>query len=168
MGFVVYHPEYGKRYAHSEVPQEIVRLLDEIKKRDTYIAQFELIAAIIPFISLPDDWLRGRPVELWIDNAGAVGALIKGYSGVKDCAKIVNTFHFAAAAAGITSLWIDYVPTESNPADIPSRLHEMSASERAAETAALGELTEMVIPRFADNTGKWLSPRIIAESIWGE
>ena len=33
---------------------------------------------------LPPSWFAGWPVEIWIDNAGAIGALIKGYSGKPD------------------------------------------------------------------------------------
>lgn len=166
LGFVVYHPVYGRRYAHAAAPADWVRLFDAIKERDTYIGQYELAAALTPFLSLPDHWLRGRPVELWIDNSGAIGALIKGYSGVPDCARIVNMFHFAAAKAGVQSLWIDYVPSESNPADIPSRLHEMDESEHEAAVAQLGDLMPMTLPTFADADGEWLSSVNIASSVW--
>ena len=141
-------------------------LLDKIKMRDTYIGQFELIAAITPFVSLPADWLSGYPVALWIDNAGAIGALIKGYSGVPDCARIVNMFHFAVAKLGLASLWIDYVPTESNPADIPSRLHEMSEREASEAVRELGDYIKMVIPSFVSNDGQWRSSVEIAASVW--
>ncbi len=160
------HPVFGRRYASAPVPRELVRLLDEIKERETYIGQFELVAAITPFISLPSEWFAGRPVEIWIDNAGAVGALIKGYSGKPDCAKIVNMFHFAVARARVASLWIDYVPTESNPADIPSRLHEMEEDEAAEAVAELGELVPMNIPEFSDGHGGWLSSTQIAATVW--
>ena len=129
LGFVVYHPVHGRRYASAAASDDWATLFDKIKKRDTYIGQYEMAAALAALISLPPEWLAGRPVELWIDNSGAVGALIKGYSGIPDCARIVNLFHFAVAKLGIQSMWIDYVPTESNPADVPSRLHEMSAAE---------------------------------------
>jgi hypothetical protein len=142
-------------------------LLDAIKERQTYIAQFELMAAITPFISLPRDWFEGYPVELWVDNAGAVGALIKGYSGVPDCARIVNMFHFAFARLGAASLYIDYVPSESNPADVPSRLHSMSSSEAAAALAEFGEGVTMKVPLFANEYGEWLSLLSIAQSLWG-
>ena len=59
-----------------------MKLFDDCQQRDTCIGQFELIAAITPFISLPREWFVGRPVELWIDNSGAIGALLNGYSGV--------------------------------------------------------------------------------------
>ena len=166
VGFVVIHPTLGRRHASARVPDSIVRLLDAIKQRDTYIGQFELIGAIVPFISLPREWFTGLDVELWIDNAGAVGALIKGYSGKPDCARIVNMFHFAFARLGATSLWIDYVNTESNIADIPSRFHEMSAADIAAEAAELGKRVRAVIPRFSDDNGSWLPFKAIASSVW--
>ena len=143
-------------------------LFDRIKERKAYISQYELAAAITPLLSLPDEWLRDRPVELWIDNSGAVGSLIKDYSGVPDCARIVNMFHFAAAKLGMASLWIDYVPSESNPADVPSRLHEMSEEEAKKELSSFGEPIPMVLPDFADANGNWLSSLEIARSVWSE
>ena len=64
------------------------------------------------------------------------------------------------------SLWIDYVPSESNPADVPSRLHEMSPAERAAALAPLGEWMEMTVPSLADSHGRWLSSVDIASALW--
>ena len=151
---------------HAAIPASLVALFDAIKERDTYIGQFELVAAIIPFISLPPEWFHGRPVELWVDNSPAVGSLIKGYSGVPDCARIINMFHFAIARLGIASLWIDYVPTESNPADGPSRLHEMGPDEGAATVRELGLPVEAVIPTFTNAKGEWLSYVAIASSVW--
>jgi hypothetical protein len=166
LGFVVDHPVHGRVHADAAVPREIVELLDAIKKRQAYIGQWELIAAITPFISLPADWFAGRPIELWVDNSGAIGSLISGYSGKRDCARIVNAFHFAFARLGAASLWIDYVPSESNPADVPSRFHEMSIAERADARRTLGRPVDMVVPRLAGPDGKWLSFRSIAESVW--
>ena len=162
----MYHPIFGKRYAHATAPAEWVQLFDSFRQRDTYIGQYELAAALTPLLSLPYEWLAGRPVELWIDNSGAIGALIKGYSGVPDCARIVNMFHFAAAVAGVQSIWIDYVPSESNPADVPSRLHEMDPTERSIALKDLGEPMKMVLPQLTDDNGKWLSSVEIASSVW--
>ena len=116
-----------------------------------YIGQYEMLAAITPFLSIPAEWLRDRPVELWIDNSGAIGALLKGYSGKPDCARIVNMFHFVVARAGVASIWIDYVPSDSNPADIPSRFHEMSEDEieEAASAFATGHQ-----PQFSPRRSK--------------
>ena len=119
------------------------------------------------FLSLPPEWLAGRPVELWVDNSGAIGALVKGYSGVPDCARIVNLFHFATAKLGIHSLWVDYVPSESNPADVPSRAHEMSREEAEKALSGFGTKVAMRVPTIADSNGEWLSSTKIAKSVWG-
>ena len=167
LGFAVTHPTRGKAHGVGTVPVAFVRLLDDIRLRDTYIGQFELVAALTPFLSLPREWFEGRPVTLWIDNSSAIGSLIKGYSGKPDCARIVNMFHFVFAQLGAASLYIDYVPTESNPADIPSRFHEMSYDERRAAADDLGTLVPMVVPSFVHDDGSWLSYTEIARSIWG-
>ena len=167
LGFVVYHPVYGRRYAHAPAPPNWTKLFDKLRERDTYIAQYELAAAITPFLSLPPEWLTGRPVELWVDNSGAIGALVKGYSGVPDCARIVNLFHFATARLGIHSLWVDYVPSESNPADVPSRAHEMSREEAEKALSGFGTKVAMRVPTIADSNGEWLSSTKIAKSVWG-
>jgi len=158
------HAREGHGYA--KAPDSWAALFDKIKQRDTYIGQYELAAALAAILSLPEAWLRNRPVELWIDNSGAVGSLVKGYSGVPDCARIVNMFHFAVAKAGMASLWIDYVPSESNPADVPSRLHEMSEEEAEEALSELGSAMRMTLPTFADDSGEWLSSIEIARSAW--
>ena len=161
LGFVVYHPVHGTRHAYAPVPPSFTALLDAIKLRQTYIGQFELLGAITPFVSLPPDWLHGRPVELWIDNSSAMSALVKDYSGKPDCSRLVNTFHFAVARLGLASLWIDFVNSESNPADVPSRAHE-----EVSELAEYGERVHMVVPDFADADGSWLHMVDIARSVW--
>ena len=165
LGFVVYHPVHGTVHAHAAVPASIVALLDACKKRSTYIGQFELIGAITPFVSLPPDWFANYHVELWIDNSSAMATLVKDYSGLPDCSRIVNTFHFAIAKLGLASLWIDYVPSESNPADVPSRAHELGLSADAA-LAEFGTLVNMTIPTFASPDGSWLPMTEIAKSVW--
>ena len=169
LGFVVYHPYHGTVHAHAPVPASIVALLDACKKRKTYIGQFELIGAITPFISLPASWFAGHPVELWIDNSGALTALVKDYSGLPDCARIVNTFHFAIARLGLASLWIDFVNSESNPADVPSRAHELYAQLGDGAIPVLAEFgrpVSMTVPSFATTDGEWLPMVDIAKSVW--
>ena len=166
LGAVVYHPEHGVHYCHAPVPAAWTALFDKIKQRDTYIGQFELAAALAALLSVPEDWLRDRPVELWVDNSGAVSGLVKGYSGVPDCARIVNLFHFTVARLGIASMYVDYVASESNPADVPSRVHEMTAAEARTELAKFGSVRKMVLPQLADANGEWLSSVRIAQSAW--
>ena len=76
-------------------------------------------------------------------------------------------FEFSIAALGAASLYIDYVPSESNPADVPSRAHEMDALEAASALAEFGDRVPMKIPQFADSEGNWLSFITIAASVWG-
>ena len=64
--------------------------------------------------------LAGRHVLHWIDNQSACAALTKGYSGVPDSARLVHMFH-AWAAGARSSVWFEYVPTDQNVADLPSR-----------------------------------------------
>ena len=106
-------------------------------------------------------------MELWIDNAGAVGPLIKGYSGEPDVARIINMFEFSLAKLGMSSLYIDYVPTKSNPADVPSRAHELSARAAEASLEEFGAFVPMVQPEFADDDGNWLPFVALAASVWG-
>ena len=167
VGFVVYHPTKGRCHGFSKVPSGLVKLMDRIKVRETYIGQFELIGAIVPFLSLPHDWFRGQHVELWIDNTMAIGGLLKGYSGKPDCARIINMFYFTFASLQAASLWIDYVPTDSNPADTPSRFHEMPRSEVIAAQKKLGRLVRAKVPDFADGQGNWRSFKDVAASVWG-
>ena len=75
-------------------------------------------------------------------------------------------FHFAAAKCNIESLWIDYVPSESNPADVPSRIHEMSEAQAKKELHHFGTEIPMVLPSFSNGKGEWLSSREIAASVW--
>ena len=166
VGFKVIHPTLGSFWGHGEVPPSVVKLLDDIKVRQTYIGQFELIGAIVPFVSLPADLFRGFPVELWIDNSGAIGSLVKGYSGKPDCAKLVNMFNFAISRAGVASLFIDYVPTDSNVADVPSRWHEMSPAERAEWAGLLGLEVAAKIPDLANADGGWRSYTEMARALW--
>ena len=74
-------------------------------------------------------------------------------------------FHFAIARLGLASLWVDFVNTESNPADDPSRAHEMGGAA-AEKLSQYGRLVPMRIPEFASEDGQWLSLIEIARSVW--
>ena len=75
-------------------------------------------------------------------------------------------FHFTIAKIGVASIWIDYVASESNPADVPSRLHEMSEEEAREALREFGSIMEMTLPTFADARGDWLPSVEIAKSAW--
>ena len=64
--------------------------------------------------------LRGRRVTHWIDNTGALAALIKGYARAEDLAKIVHAFAFINLGLQCV-IWFEYVRSKANVADFPSR-----------------------------------------------
>ena len=87
---------------------------------------------------------------------------MKGYSGTPDCARIINTFHFAIASLGAALLYVRI----QHRRHIPSREHEMSNEEIKRLDHEIGPLVKMHIPEFATRDGKWLSYNTIACSLW--
>ena len=77
------------------------------------------MGALVPYLSAPG-LLAGREIIHWIDNTSALSALTKGYSGVPDSTRLVHLFH-AWNAGARAQVWFEYVPTDANPADKPSR-----------------------------------------------
>jgi hypothetical protein len=121
IGFVVFVPaEVGKpaRWMHSSlvVPSSFMVGLDP---RRQYIGQLELLGAVAVYYSLPAVMI-GRQVLHFVDNTSALFGLIKGYSSVSDSSRIVHAF-WALATGLQCEVWFEYVPSEANIADSPSR-----------------------------------------------
>ena len=121
VAFVVFFPaERGQQerwvYGHAPVPAEV---MDRFVARKQYIGQLELLAAVAVYWSVPE--LRGRDVIHWIDNQGAIAALVKGYSRAPDSVQILHAFVVFTMALGL-AIWFEYVPSAANIADLPSRL----------------------------------------------
>ena len=64
--------------------------------------------------------LRGREVIHFIDNSGAMACRIKDYSSDVDSARLVHAFWGLACALEI-DVWFEFVYSEANVADWPSR-----------------------------------------------
>ena len=115
-------------------------------RRKQQIGQVELVAAFAVYSSLPADMLRGRRVLHWIDNSSAVAALAKGYSSAIDSARIVHAAHATIAGLG-ADLWFEYVRTDANVSDEPSRVdlsgerYELGA-QPSSGVAAYAAITE--------------------------
>ena len=89
-------------------------------RRRQQIGQLEILAALVPYLSVPR-LLAGREVLHWIDNTSAKAALVHGYSGVPDSARLVHAFH--AQNLGLQArVWLEWVPSKANPSDEPSRV----------------------------------------------
>lgn len=121
IGFVVYVPNddgAGGSWYHSSlvIPEVFMRLF---AVRTQYIGQLELLAAVAVYYSMPEVF-RGRRVLHFIDNASALAAIVKGYSSSEDSARVVHSFW--ALVSGLSSdVWMVYVRSEANVADMPSR-----------------------------------------------
>jgi hypothetical protein len=102
-----------------------------------YITQAELLAAVaICYTCAP--LLRRRRVVHYINNTGALSALVHSYASKVDCARIVNVYHVQAAALSV-QFWGEWVPSKANPGDVPTRperAHEMGGMARRATMEA--------------------------------
>ena len=82
----------------------------------------------------------------FVDNTGALSALVHGYARKPDMARMVNVFH--AQMVGLQCEWYgEWVPSKANPADIPTR------PERLHELPADVEWVEMALPSVEEIEG---------------
>ena len=118
LGIYVYDPVSGREFwAKRVLPDEYYSRLSPDKK--TYIAQAELITALAAYWSFPE-LLSGRAVMHFIDNMTALSALVNGYASKSDCAAMVNAFHERMLEMRCR-VWAEWVPSEANIADWPTR-----------------------------------------------
>ena len=83
------------------------------------IAQGELLP-ILMARRLWADHLRGRSIMTFVDNDAARAAMIRGYSANRHSAAVVDQVARQDIFEG-TLVWYERVPSQSNPADAPSR-----------------------------------------------
>ena len=93
----------------------------------TLIMQAEIAAAEWVYFSNTER-LRGRRVIHFIDNTGALSAMIYGYARKLDCARMINSFHLLLASLQLC-VYFEWVPSEANTSDLPSRAMEAGAME---------------------------------------
>ena len=119
LGAVVYDPiDESVRYAAADPPWDLL-LSSWRTDRKTYIAELEALAAVAVYTTFPTLFL-GRKVNHFIDNTVALSALVHGYAGKPDLAKITNVFYMQALGLR-ASVYFDYVASKANIADLPSR-----------------------------------------------
>lgn len=119
LGYYVYHPVLNVEvWGWRILPFWFYSFLSP--DLETYIMQAELIAAISVYFSLPH-YFRGMSVIHWIDNTGALSALINGAASKEDCAMLVSILH--AQMVGLRVLpYYAWIPTKANVADLPTRI----------------------------------------------
>ena len=120
LGVVVKRPGRPLLWTACDCPPWVLQAFAELDRpKSQYIGQLELLAAVVAYTTFADE-LRGEHVIHWIDNESAVYSLVKGYSRAPDSARVVNLFHGCVAQLEVTP-WIEYVQSDDNIADLPSR-----------------------------------------------
>ena len=133
--------------------------MDCFKPRAQQIGQVELVGALVPYLSLPM-LLRGRRVLHWIDNSSAVAAAVKGYSYAADSARIVHGLHASLLALGVRA-WFEYVRTDANVSDKPSREDLSTACYALGEVmgeAITGRLDSVPVASVLPDVSDWRDP----------
>ena len=74
----------------------------------------------MPYIWLGERLTNARRLH-YVNNTSAVAALAKGYSGSPDSGRLVHAFHATALGLGC-SCYFEYVRSEANVSDVPSRM----------------------------------------------
>ena len=109
----------GRQAFGGRVRDDLVRRWKTIGGHSKTIHQAELLPVGMA-LDLWADMLAGRKVIVFVDNEAARGSIVKGASRSEPSAQIVNYIWEKAVESHI-HLWIDRVPSPSNPADGPSR-----------------------------------------------
>jgi hypothetical protein len=114
---LIVDPASGTRVAFlAYVPAE---LRDRWKSKEQYIAHVEQAALVM--VVMTDCYpLRGRDAFWFIDNSVVLSAMVKGTSSEPDLARATAALHLALAARSCR-MWFEYVESDSNWADEPSR-----------------------------------------------
>jgi len=87
--------------------------------RKSQIAMVELFATVVALETFKP-WIRGSWTLMFVDSEPVQGSLVKGYSAKEDLCELVGIFWKLALELEVF-LYVDRVPTDSNPADPPSR-----------------------------------------------
>ena len=95
------------------------RVMARFRPKKQYIGQLEILAAVCVYYSWPELFVD-RDVIHWIDNSSAIMALIKGYSGMPDSARLVHAYYLMMYKLG-TRVWFEHVVSDANVSDMPSR-----------------------------------------------
>ena len=89
-------------------------------RRDNYIGELEVLGAAAVYESLSEQ-LTSALVMHWVDNQSALWALVKGDTGNRNALGIVHSTALAQMRLR-ARVWYEYVESEANIADLPSRL----------------------------------------------
>ncbi len=112
-------PNSKPLYFGSVIPERFTRIWKLAGVRHA-VTQSELMPVLVARLTFAKH-LAGRDVILYIDNEGAREALVHG--NIRSLANVVLLSKTTQAEVFLNSrTWYARVPSESNPADLPSRL----------------------------------------------
>ena len=103
----------------ANTPMEVV---NNLAPRNTQIIPLELLAAA-GLMHTFGDRLRGKDLIYFIDNQSVCACLTKGASKSRDIQHLSTAWRSMCHDLGCR-VWIEWVPSKSNPADILSRHHK--------------------------------------------
>ena len=150
----------------AHIPQHLCAELLRVgkKQRNT---QSELLAVLVLLLTCPDE-LRGARLILFEDNTPALENILSGAANDDHSKDIVGAIWLLLGVLGV-ELWIEWVASESNPADAFSRPGE---PEKQAEAASLSRRYSLSAaePRFPASfrmdAGAWAAAVAAAKEDW--
>ena len=138
---------YDLNHGSAEVPE---RLMAGLVRRRQQIGQLEILAAIVPYLSMPAT-LAGRDVVHWIDDEGGAGArLFRGAGQLADGARAACVQPGPAREAVVRVRAL-----EGQPADEPSRV---DLSRLRWRVLACPELVSEPVPVSWPQEDNWRDP----------
>ena len=115
-GWVVLPESGSARSGCGVVPTHVFASL---RKRKSQILSGELLAVLSALTNCEKE-LEGHRLLIFVDNHAALSSLVGGGAKHQDLASIVCLIHVKALEMGST-IWFEFVESDSNPADGPSR-----------------------------------------------
>ena len=125
--------------AATDTPQQLV---DGLSRRETQIIPLELMAAAGMLYTYRDK-LRGKDVIFFVDNQSVCCALVKGCSRSWDIQLLATSWQLLCPQLGCRG-WIEWFPSESNPADILTR------EGKSLYATQNGKIYPLLLPVWAD------------------
>ena len=138
LGALLLTRDSGRWSLSAAIPGQICAELTQCPKKQRN-TQSELLAILMLLLSLPQA-LRGAHLVIFEDNTAALANVRTGAAADEHSRALVGAIWLVAAALNITP-WLDYVPSESNPADCFSRPEEAEKQCEAASLTAQLDLT---------------------------
>ena len=146
-------PVRGRQLFGFEVRHDLItRWLDTGKQQ--LVTEAELYA-VVTAVHMWQHVIHNRRVLIFVDSEPALFSLIRGTSSVQSCAELVHEYirvHYDLQAF----MWFVRIPSKSNPADDPSRLHlnEAAATYHAEIINAIQpDVPTFAVPLFAKSKG---------------